>query len=228
MCPHENIEASLDRWTEAHWHIHRLEEHYHFPEPFRYSVNAFIRTLKEIPQILKMELQSHPKFHAAIKPIVNGLFSDSLFSLLSKKRDFIVHHGMLRLHSTGFAGTTEGRGFKIGFQFRVGPDESSDEAYARYRELCRSDPDFRELFGPDSDSAPCVERTWRIPELPNVDLLEGCVTAWQIAGSTLSQLVEFFGGAPLDLTMSCRHDPSKIRMKVFSQKEFFEYIGNVT
>lgn len=227
MCPHENIKASLDRWTEAHWHIHRLEEHFHLPDPFRYSVNAFIRVFKEIPQILKMELQNHPQYQAALKPIVDSLYSDPLFSLLSRKRDFIVHRGMLRLHSTGSAGTTEGRGFKMALRFRVSPDETSDEAYARFRVLCRANRDFRSLFGPDCDSAPCIERTWRIPEMADHDLLEVCVTAWRVAGETLSRLVEFFGGEPLDLTMSCRHDPAKIRMKVYSQKEFFREVDNV-
>jgi hypothetical protein len=226
MCPHTQIDASLDRWTEAHWHIHKMEENFHSPDPFRYSANAFIRSLKEIPQILKMDLQNHTLYHSRIRAIIDQIYADPLFTLFSRKRDFIVHHGVLQLHSSGFAGTTEGRGFKIGAPFPVRPDESSDEAYFRFRELCRKNRDIRALLGPDCDSRPCIQRTWRIPELPNNDLLGICVDAWRVAGKTLSQLVELFGAEALDLTMSCRHDPSKVKMKVYSQREFFDYVDN--
>lgn len=226
MCPHTRIETGLDRWTEAHWHIHKMEENFHCPDAFRYSANAFIRTLKEIPQVLKMELQNHPQYRSSIKATIDKLYSDPLFSLLSRKRDFIVHHGVLQLHSSGSVGTTEGRGFKIGAPFPVRPEESSDEAYGRFRELCRRDRDVRALLGPDCDSRPCIQRTWRIPELPDNDLLEICVDAWRVAGKTLSEVVELFGGEALDLTLSCRHDPANVSMKIYSQREFFECVDN--
>ncbi len=152
MCPQEHIEASLDRWTEAHWHIHQMEEHFHVPDLFRYSLNAFVRSLKEIPQILTMELQNQPEYQKQFKPAIDELNQDPLFCVFRQKRDFIVHRGTLRLHSSGSVGTTEGRGFKIGFPLRVSPDESSDEAYARFMELCRRDEYFPNLLRPDCDS----------------------------------------------------------------------------
>jgi hypothetical protein len=51
-CPHFPIENSLDRWQECHWHIHQMESNYHEPDGFRYSVNSFIRAVKEVPQML--------------------------------------------------------------------------------------------------------------------------------------------------------------------------------
>ena len=72
-CPHSLVEASLDRWLEVHWHIHQIEWHYHSPEGFRYSFNSFIRSAKEVPAIIQMELQNHQDYREKIKPIVDRL-----------------------------------------------------------------------------------------------------------------------------------------------------------
>lgn len=48
-CAHDNLELSLDRWQECHWHLHQMELHYHQPDGFRYSLNSFIRAVKEVP-----------------------------------------------------------------------------------------------------------------------------------------------------------------------------------
>jgi hypothetical protein len=112
-CPHSNIEAALDRWQECHWHIHQMELNYHLPDPFRYSLNSFIRAVKEIPQILQMELQNASRYRSQFKPLIDSLHSNELFSTLHKTRDFIVHRGMLEVLSKGSVGTTEGRGIKV-------------------------------------------------------------------------------------------------------------------
>ena len=94
-----------------------MESNYHSPDLFRYSLNSFIRAIKEIPQILKMELQNHSKYGTDFKPMIDGLKSDELFSLLSKQRDFVVHQGMLNILSSGTVGTIEGLGIKISRSF---------------------------------------------------------------------------------------------------------------
>ena len=132
-CPHSKIESALDRWFECHWHIHQIEGNYHSPDLFRYSLNSFIRAIKEIPQILKMELQNSPEYRKVYKPIIDTLKSDELLSLLSKKRDFIVHQGMSNVLSSGVAGTTEGRGIKMAVGFKVEPYETTEEAYEKFK-----------------------------------------------------------------------------------------------
>jgi hypothetical protein len=219
-CPHSKIESALDRWTECHWRIHQMEANYHFPDAFRYSLNSFIRSVKEIPQILKMELQNEPTFEAKIKPLIDSLKGNDLFEKLREQRDFIVHRGMLEVLSKGQAGTTEGRGVKIAFGFNIPPHESSDEAYQRYKAVCRSDKLLRDMIGPDCDSRPCILREWRIQELPNTEALELAISAWRLIGEVLSGVVVMQGGEELDLGFSCRHDPEKVKMKEFSQREF--------
>jgi hypothetical protein len=63
-CPHQLVESSIDRVAEAAFHVQQLEHAYHFADPFRWSLNCFLRALKEVPQIIRMELQSRPGFKA--------------------------------------------------------------------------------------------------------------------------------------------------------------------
>lgn len=220
-CPYTLIEPALDRWAECHWHLHQMEDAYHQPVAFRYSTNGFIRAFKEVPQLLVMTTQKSPELRKRITPALEALRSSDLHRILTKRRDFLVHQGMLQLESHGSAGTTEGRKVKISFPFRVNPWESSDEAYVRYKEVCRTDKMMRSLIGPDCDSAPAIWRTWIIKEFPGRDLLDVVFEAWTRLGEVLSETIQAQGGEPLDLSMSCRHDPELIRIKRFSQREFF-------
>lgn len=226
-CPHTLIEPALDRWAECHWHLHQMEASYHQPAAFRYSINSFIRAFKEVPQLLMMTTQGSPVVRQSIAPVLEALRSSDLHRILTKRRDFLVHQGMLQLESHGSAGTTEGRKVKISFPFRVHPWESSDEAYVRYKEVCRNDKMMRNLLGPDCDSSPAIWRTWIIKEFPGRDLLDVAFEAWTQLGKVLSATIQAQGGEPLDLSMPCRHDPELIRIKRFSQREFFLEVDGI-
>ena len=100
----ERIESSLDRFQEAHFWIHALERYYHDAEPFRWHLNAFLRALKEVPQLITMELQNEAGFVAWFRDHRGKLASDPLLNILSKRRDFVVHRGMLLPDSRGTLG----------------------------------------------------------------------------------------------------------------------------
>jgi len=68
-----------------------MEANYHTPDLFRYSLNSFIRAVKEIPQLLSMELQNHGAYLSDFKPLIQSLRANALLSVLHDKRDFIVH-----------------------------------------------------------------------------------------------------------------------------------------
>ena len=225
-CPHTHIEAALDRWSECHWHIHQMEGNYHVPDLFRYSLNSFIRAIKEIPQILKMELQNHTDFKSRFKPLINSMRKDELMSLLELKRNFIVHRGMLEVLSSGSVGTTEGRIVKISTGFHVAPYESTEDAYERFKSKCREDKMIRNWLGPDCDSWPFIRREWKIPDFPDIELLELSINAWRLSGNVISLILTELGGDELDLSFSCRHDPEKVKTVEFSQSEFFKSVDD--
>ena len=204
-----------------------MEANYHTPDLFRYSLNSFIRAVKEIPQILKMELQNHHAYQSDFKPLIDSLRSNELLAILHKKRDFIVHQGMLEFLSKGCVGTTEGRGIKISIAFPVSPYETTQEAYERFKEQCKKDKLIRDFAGPDCDSWPMIRREWKVPDFPDRELLELSIDAWRFIGEIISQIVLKLGGEKLDLSFSCRHEPEKVKTMEFSQKEFFESVDGV-
>jgi hypothetical protein len=225
-CAHSKLQLSLDRWDECHWYLHQMEANYHEPEPFRYSCNSFLRAVKEIPQALLNDLQKHPEAKGKIKQSLEMVFMSDLFRTLGKQRDFVVHHGALNLSSHGKIGTMEGTKIKMVIPFPVHPWERSDEAYERYKAMCRENEILRGL-GPDCDSLPALWRTWMIPQFPNRDLLDVAFEAWVLLGGLLSSAVEAFGGEKLDLSMPCRHDSSRIKLKLYSQFEFFQSVHGI-
>jgi hypothetical protein len=223
--PHEKIEASLDRFKESHWWIHQMEDHYHFADPFRYSFNAFIRSLKEIPQLIKMELQNEKDFKSWFKDKDEALKSDPLISFLSKKRDLVVHRGMLVPLSKAFIGITEGRGMKRGLSFDIHPLEDSDEAMSRYLEVAKGKGDFLQLLFPDEESLPCIMRQWRIEEFKDTELWSLSIAAWQKVGEVLSVTLEWLGGSSLDLSLSCRHSRQNVYIRMYDRDRMRDTVG---
>lgn len=152
------IESALDRFREAHFWIHMLEQYYHHADPFRWHFNAFIKSIKEVPQLLLMGLQNRKGFARWYRAKRENLSSDPLMSYLAGQRDFIVHRGMLVPSSHGAIGITEGRGFKHGLTFPVHPLEDNDNAMHRYLHQVLEHGDFLKILMPDEDSLPCIHR----------------------------------------------------------------------
>lgn len=225
-CVHTAVASSLDRWHECHWHLHQMEAHYHEPDAFRYSLNAFIRAIADVPEMLTKNLERRDAARQVIKPKLAQLRATPLFSILHKHRNFIVHQGMLEVESQGAVYAMEGSKVKLSFPFRVEPWESSDDAYERYKQVCRTDKVMRGL-GPDCDSSPALVRTWMICEFPGRNLLEVAFDAWTLVGQLLSETVVALGGEALDLSMPCRHAPELVRIKRYSQREFFLSVDGV-
>jgi hypothetical protein len=100
----DHLSSTVDRFQEAHFYLHQMEGFYHDAEPFRYSLNSFIRALKEVPLMISMELQNHPGFAAWYRPVRATLNVDALISHFSEQRDFIVHRGMLKPQSKAIVG----------------------------------------------------------------------------------------------------------------------------
>jgi hypothetical protein len=60
-CPNrkifDSLSSSFDRIDEAAWFIRLMEKNYHSADKFRWSLNSFLGTLKEVMQLVSMETQ---------------------------------------------------------------------------------------------------------------------------------------------------------------------------
>ncbi|HEY9826481.1 MAG TPA: hypothetical protein V6D19_13630, partial [Stenomitos sp.] len=106
----KSIESSLDRLEEASWFIQMMEEHYHKANRFRWSLNSFLRTIKEVLQLVTMEVQHHLEVASWLKEERKRLSEEPLIALMFKQRDVVVHRSMLKPASKGMVGFTRGRG----------------------------------------------------------------------------------------------------------------------
>lgn len=210
------MDPVLDRFREAHFWLHMLEQYYHSAEPFRWHLNVYIKAIKEVPDLILMSLQNEAGFRAWYGPKRQALELDPLIQLLSKTRDFVVHRGMLKLHSRGMIGITEGRGLKLGFRFHVDPIEDSDDAMDRFLHFIARSGDFFGMLTEDEDSMPCVQREWHLPNLEG-ELVDVCAQAWLRLGETITEVLLWLGTEPAPLSLDCRHSADRVQIKSYER-----------
>jgi hypothetical protein len=216
------LESSGDRFREAHFYLHQMEQFYHYADPFRWSLNAFLKSLREVPQVLSMENQNRQGFTAWFNERKAELARDPLISFLGKQRDILVHQGMLKPVSGGTVGITEGRGIKAGLGVPLDPLEDSDDAMLRVVEALKDSPDFLGLFTDDEDSRPCVQRVWRMEPFAD-ELIDLAAKAWLKVGETMSAVVEWLGETPQPLDLNCRHSARQVQFKHYERKQLREW-----
>lgn len=224
---YEEISSSLDRFREAHFWLHMVEQYYHIAEPFRWHLNAFLRAMKEVPQLLQMELQGYPGFKGWYATKRRALSDDPLLHALARHRDFIVHRGMLVPKSSAMVGVTEGRGMKLGITFPLHALEDSDHGMRRYLAVSKAhDDDFLGIMIPDEDSLPCVERHWRLPEFED-EIGEVCARAWLRLGETVGQVLTWLGANPPSLSLDCRHSSQEAHYKLYSREVLTQWMADM-
>jgi hypothetical protein len=193
-CVHEKIEAALDRWHESHWYLHQIEGHYHDADALRYSMNAFIRSLREIPDMVTMALQNHEGFPAWHKPVKSALeLDDHLFSKIIQHRNHIVHKAMLKPESKAFVASIRGYTIKMQFGFYVDPFEDSDLAIQRFIQMSKKDPILMQALAPDEVQVLALIREWHVEGFGE-ELIESFRNAWVRVTTYLSEILVFLGG----------------------------------
>ncbi len=194
------LSSALDRQNEARWHLHQMDANYHRADPFRYSLNSFLRAIKEVPQQVQMALQRESGFKAWFEREHSALRSDPLFSQFAKHRDFLVHQGMLVPSSYVHIGTTrDGQTFKIGIPFPIDVLEDSDDAMTRFVAACGKNNflyDLTVAHGDDSQF-PCIRRVWRLASFPDEEIRAVAIRAWKRVGSLLGATLMWLGHAPV-------------------------------
>jgi len=192
-CAHNKIEAALDRWQESHWYLHQIEGHYHDADALRYSMNAFIRSLREIPDMVTMELQNYDGFPAWHKPTRKALeLEDRLFSQIIRHRRHIVHKSMLKPQSKVFVASIRGYTIKMQFGFYIDPFEDSDLAMQRFLKYSQKDPILMQALAPDEVQVLALIREWHLEGLDE-EIIESFRNAWIRVTSYLSDVLDYLG-----------------------------------
>ena len=218
----DKLTSALDRYQEAHFWLHMMEQHYHFADPFRWHLNVFMKALKEVPDMVSMALQNELGFPAWFHGQRGALKGDPLIQALFKGRDRVVHREMLVPMSHAAVGVTEGRGMKLGMSFPVDPLADSDVGMERYLRSVRragddKTADFLGVLVRDEDSLPCVRREWRLAEFDE-ELVDLCARAWLRMGVTLEATLRWLGENPPPQTLNCRSSHQAILYKTYDRE----------
>lgn len=214
----DRIPSAFDRFQEAHFWIHGMESYYHYSAHFRWHLSAFLKALKEVPQLVQMELQNEPGFSGWWRGQRARLRNDPLIGFLSKQRDIVVHQRMLIPDSQCAVGVTELRGMKLGMGLNIDPRHDSDHAMHRYLTVAAERGDFFGILIPDEDSIPCVHRVWRLSGFED-DIIAVCAGAWLRTGETIREVLCWLGAEPPPLSLDCRHGDQKVQFKLFDREK---------
>ena len=223
MCPQTQIASSLDRFQEAHYWFHMLEEHYHLANEFRWHLNAFFKAINEIPQLLSHELQNDKELQPWIKSRTRKLREDDLFDRVSSFRNQVVHREMLVPESSASVGITELRGLKLGIAFPLDPLEDSDRGMERYLDAVRQRKgeglaDFLGVLSDDDDSVPCVQREWKLNDFDG-DLVEVCARCLLLVGQLVDEVLSKLGVESESFSLDCRKSEQQVRFKLYDRTD---------
>lgn len=228
MSARHHLHATQDRLHEAHWFLHQMDLNYHQANPFRYSLNAFLRALKEVPQIIKMELQNVPGFSVWFEPHANQLSRDPLLSLLRKKRDFVVHQGMFLPVSRVTVGLSKWGKFKLGLGLDLDPLEDSDTAMICYlHTVAEGGSDVLDILRDDDDTAPCVWRTWRIEQFKDDELVDLVAKAWTAVANVVVAALEWQQHPSPNRDLSCRHGSEALQSRTYDRARLRQLLTQI-
>jgi hypothetical protein len=223
----DKLNSTLDRFQEAHLWLHTMEDYYHFADKFRWSLNVFLKALNETPDLIRMELQNEPGFSRWFKEHRRALKSDPLIDALARGRNVVVHKKMLVPKSRAVIGVTEGRGMKLGMGLPIDALADSDAGILGYLSVVKERGDFLGILMPDEDSAPCVEREWRLGEFDE-ELVSLCSRAWLRVGETLAEVLKWLGEDGSPQTLQCRRSHQAVRYKIYRRETLEKWFAEIS
>ncbi len=217
--PYKQIESALDRLQESHWFLHQIETHYHNADALRFSLNAFIRSIKEVPQMVTSSLQNNSEFVEWHKPVKMKLIQDNnIISKLIGKRNHIVHKSMLKPKSKAFMATVRGKTIKMQFDFYIDPFEDSDIAFKRFLKLSNENPVLFNILAPDDTQILTLIREWRITGLDD-EIMDVSRKAWLVMVKYLSEVLGFLDAKGFPRTLpDCFVNTKNFMHKRYSEK----------
>lgn len=179
------LESSLDRLNESSWYIRQMEDNYHKADIFRWSLNSFLRSLKEITAMLSSEIQDNKELKNILAKKRSDLANDPLIKFLSKQRDFVVHRSMLKPKSNGFIGWFRGTKEKFTINIPIDPLSDSSDAIEQCMYACikstQEDNVILPIFQAEEDGSgeyTGIRREWKLSQFPDDELITLCAQAW--------------------------------------------------
>jgi hypothetical protein len=195
-----------------------MEEHYHKADQFRWSLSSFLRVLKEVLQLVTMEVQQNKELSAWLRVEKKRLHDDPLIAFLFKQRDVVVHKAMLKPASKGTVGFTRGRGLKLGLGLPIDPLQDSEVAILKYIYFAAKDKDFLGILYTEDDGGgeyTCVQREWRLEQFPDEEVTKLAAQAWEQVARVAYDAARKLGAAIVEPTFKLGN-PNRVQFEIYN------------
>jgi hypothetical protein len=182
-CPVPNTH---DKIEEAHYFLHQAAENYHWPEPFRWNLNAFLQSLRSTTFYLQAEKRQVPNFDKWYPRMQAAMRGNDLLKRFDDHRDVVVHRRSLEPRSSAALGVFDyERRVRMALDVDVDALAPSETLPRRIR---RSEFVKVNLRGRRSEGWQAgIERTWIVPELGDEEVLSLGLRAFSDIASVVAQ-----------------------------------------
>lgn len=170
-----NIPFTHDRLQESHYWWHQMARNYHEPDPFRYSLGAFIQASRSVSFMLQKEQAAFPNFDW-YKSWAEEAKNDPVLRWLNDARTEVVHRRALQPDSWLEMRCIDNPRQLIDDEDDYGPIGTKDPFMCTHYYI---------VNGPSTDHAHEFTRFWGIEGLKERELLETCADIY----GHLSELV---------------------------------------
>jgi len=195
------VPSSHDKIFEAHHFIHQFILSYHDPNEFRFNLSAFFQSARSTTLMIQSELAHRPGFEAWWETQRALMASDADLKLLNDFRVTAFHKSSLVPGSRIFAGHFKYARPKSGLVMDISPFTPTLPAFLHSRKIMadREHPHRmweNEEFG--------MQRTWRLKEIGDRELVRFCDECWKKLVEVLSETHGWLGQA-FRIENNCKH-----------------------
>jgi hypothetical protein len=177
-----------DKGAEAHYFLERMMVSYHDPDPFRWSLNAFVQALRSITFYIQKLLKHRDSFDAWYDAEQATMRADPLLRKFVLGRNTVVKQRNLYVESAATIGVYRYRKPRMGLKVNVPVYVSSRDLLKRAELLNLLDAK-RTAEGEEYG----IEREWHVPELGEGNVLDRCDEAWILVTDVLERAHDFIG-----------------------------------
>jgi hypothetical protein len=179
-----------------------MVDHYHQPDPFRYSLSAFLQAARNVTFALQKELSGSSGFEEFWEERQTEMKADSDLRLLNDARVIVVHKGSLVPSSSMFIGHFKYGRPSLGFgHMPLHPMMESIAALAHARHHLQSWEHPHRL---DSGEEFGLQRKWALREAPEKELVQFSITSLSRIGAVFSKAHDWAGFGPIEPGV-CEH-----------------------
>lgn len=177
------IPFTHDRLEETHYWWHQMARNYHEPDPFRYSLGAFIQAGRSVSFMLQKERAVFNNFDW-YQSWVEEAKNDPVLHWLNDARADVVHRQALQPHSWLEMSC-------IGNPRQLVDDENDDPISTKDPFMCTH---YYIMTGPSTDHTHEFTRLWGIEGFKDRELLETCADIYGRLSALVREAHRQLGG----------------------------------